>query len=166
MKKTKLIEGWGVNDVDYPVHKVEKVNGKKKIVWTCPYYVDWVQILCRSLSKNFQHNNPTYIDCTVCTEWKYLSNFIKWVDSQPNRGWENCQLDKDFLIEGNKHYSPDTCVYIQQGLNLFIGSSAKSRGSYMLGVSAIPRSKVNPYQAQCSNPFTLQKEYLGYFQLN
>lgn len=154
-KKTKLIEGWGVNDAQYAVYKYEKVNGKSKIVWTCPYYADWVSLLQRCISKKVHERRPTYKDCSVCEEWKYFSNFIKWVDSQPNRNWMSCELDKDILINGDKHYSPETCIYIPTSLNTFIKYNPNSRGSYMLGVNAIlPHNKLNPYQARCRNPFT------------
>ena len=46
-KKDKLVFGWGINDVDYAVHRTEVVNGKHKIVWTCPYYRKWVSIIAR-----------------------------------------------------------------------------------------------------------------------
>lgn len=161
-KKNKLVYGWGTNDVDYNVYKTEVADGKKKTVWTCPYYKKWCHMLERCFSAKSQEKYPTYGDCTVCEEWRYLSNFIKWVDSQPNRDWENCDLDKDFLIQGNKHYSPDTCVFIEESLNNFITDNSKNRGKYMIGVSGRGSNK-NPYQAQCNNPTTGKKEYLGMF---
>ena len=39
--KTKLVYGVGINDADYVLTKQEKVNGKWKIVWSCPYYERW-----------------------------------------------------------------------------------------------------------------------------
>lgn len=161
--KTKLIQGWGINDVMYEVCKVEKVDGKKKIVWTCPYYKDWKGILQRCISKNFHENNPTYTKCSVCEDWKYLSNFIKWVDEQPNRDWQDCQLDKDLLVEGNKHYSPETCIYIPRSLNSFITDAARCRGKHMIGVNVCASSKRNPFMAQCCNYFIGKQEYLGLY---
>lgn len=163
MRKTKLVQGWGINDVTYKVYKYVKANGKKKRVWTCPYYKDWVSILQRCISKKVHERQPTYIGCTVCEDWKYLSNFIKWVDSQPNKDWQNGQLDKDLLVEGNRHYSPETCVYIPRSLNMFIIDRSKKRGGYMVGVVVEKHSKVNTYRAKCRNPFTLQQEHLGLF---
>jgi hypothetical protein len=167
--KDKLVYGWGINDVDYRiVENVElpKVNGKRcqRQVWTCPYYDDWKKMLLRCLHPKEHQRRPTYKDCTVESEWKYLSNFVKWVDFQPNKGWKDCQLDKDFLIEGNKHYGPETCVYIPRALNLFIVNRANHRGDYMLGVHYDPKhSKKNPFSAQCSNPFIKTSSNIGLF---
>lgn len=164
-KKNGLVEGWGINDVDYDVTRSEVVNGKKKTVWTCPYYRDWKRVLRFCLNPLVKRNKHTYKHCTVCEEWKYLSNFIKWVDSQPNKDWENCSLDKDFLVKGNKHYSPSTCVYIDSSLNNFLTDCRKSRGNYLIGVSKEKKNKVNPYKASCRNPLdkSHKARYIGVF---
>lgn len=161
-KKTKLVYGWGVNDVDYCVSGYTKIDGKRVRTWECPYYKDWNDMLCRGSSQRLKKNRPTYETCTICEEWKYLSNFIKWVDSQPNKDWQNCCLDKDLLGE-TKEYQPNNCSYISKGLNSFIIDSKKSRGSLFIGVALFPKNKKNPYQAYCSNPFTRKQEHLGYF---
>lgn len=161
--ESKVIYGWGINDVPYHVNVVQYVKGERKILWTCPYYMDWKSMIQRCHSEKYQQNKPTYIGCTICEEWKHLSNFIKWVDSQPNRNWQNCSLDKDFLVEGNKHYSPETCVYIPRTLNSFTVRSEKFKGDYMLGVS-ISDSIKSPYQVKCSNPFSNKNQYLGIFE--
>lgn len=163
-RKTKLINGWGINDVDYYVTKRGNLDIKRKITWTCPYYEDWRQIILRCHSKKFKEKHPNYRDCTVCDDWKYFSNFIKWVDLQPNRDWQNCEIDKDLLIEGNKHYSPDICVYIPTSLNLFITNRKNDRGALMLGVTRYTRANKNTYKAQCSNPLTGKQEHLGLFK--
>jgi hypothetical protein len=54
-KKNKLLYGWGVVDVDYNVTKSEILNGKRKRVWICPYYLKWREILRRCLCPK----NPT-----------------------------------------------------------------------------------------------------------
>ena len=160
--KNKLVYGWGVNDVDYEVTKHEVVNGKKKCVWMCPYYNKWIHILARCFCTKYQESYPTYKGCTISEEWKHLSGFIKWVDSQPNRDWINCESDKDFLSIGNKHYSPETVVFVSKKVNSFIIDCGKSRGDYMIGVCYKPsESKKNPYKANCSNPFVDKQEYLG-----
>lgn len=161
-KKTKLIQGFGVNDVDYKVTDHAIVGGKEKIIWTCPYYIDWSSIINRCVNLKHQEKQPTYKDCTIDPDWKYLSNYIKFVDSQPNRDWVNCVPDKDLLFIGNKNYAPDTVVYLPRVVNNFTTDRCNDRGAFMLGVSRIP-SKKKPYQANCSNPFTRKCEYLGTF---
>ena len=155
----KLIKGWGVNDVDYTTNKCTTVGGKNKRVWICPYYLKWVSMIGRC----YTDDRPTYRDCTITEDWKYLSNFIKWVDSQPNRDWENCDLDKDFIVNSNKQYSPETCVFIPNRVNGFIRDKSNARGMYMLGVCYDEKSKKRPYKSCCGNPFTGKQEYLGVF---
>lgn len=163
-KKNKLIFGWGVNDVDYSVTRSEVVNGKKKIVWICPYYRKWLGILTRCFCPKYQERQPTYKGCTVSEDWKYLSDFIKWVDSQPNRDWMDCEADKDFLSANNKHYSSDTVVFIPAKVNLFIIDRGNGRGNCMIGVcNKHYNSKKSPYEAQCRNPFNGERGYIGVF---
>ena len=157
------VYGWGINDVKYNTHESSPIEGKWKILKRCPYYMDWVTMIYRCYDAKHKEKNPAYMGCTICDEWKYLSNFIKWVDIQPNRDWQNCVPDKDFLIEGNKHYSPETVVYIPSSLNSFITAKNKARGKYMLGVRRNSHSKKNPFMSECSNPFTKKCDYLGSF---
>lgn len=161
--KQKLTFGWGVNDVNYTTQSFKVINGKRKQTWICPYYADWRCIIQRCFDNKLHKRLPTYEYCTVTEDWKYLSNFIRWVDSQPNKNWMNCQPDKDLLLSGNKHYSPETVVYISRYLNLFMLDSGKTRGVYMLGVTPTLNNKKNPYQAQCCDPLRLNKKYLGTF---
>ena len=37
VKSQKLVHGVGVNDADYNVTKRERVNGKWKTTWICPF---------------------------------------------------------------------------------------------------------------------------------
>lgn len=162
-KKNKLIYGWGVNDVDYSVYRTEVVDGKQKVVWRSPYYGKWKSMLERCFCPKYQEKYPTYEGCTICNEWKYLSKFIKWVDSQPNRDWGDCELDKDFLISGNKHYSPETVVFVSKKVNCFITDRGNGRGDCMVGVSYYANRKKNSYLARCSNSFGGNR-YIGHYQ--
>lgn len=160
---TRLVKGWGINDVDYPVTKESVVAGKRSHVWVCPYYTDWVGMLTRVFCEKYQKKRPTYKGCTIYPEWKYFSNFIKWVDSQPNKDWINCELDKDFLSKSNKHYGPDTVVYISSKLNAFTYHPSNTTEGLMIGVKFNPDKRVRPYQARCNNPHTGKREHLGYY---
>ena len=158
MPKNKLIYGIGVNDSDYPITQYAKVNGKQKFIWKCPFYTIWANMLKRCYLESYLTKYPTYRDCTVCDEWLVFSTFKDWMEKQ---SWQGRQLDKDLLSQGSKIYSPDTCVFVDVGINNFIVDNAKARGKYLLGVSWFkPRSK---FKATCSNPFTGKNEHLGYF---
>lgn len=163
------VEGFGINDVNYNIREYKypiAADGKRqqKFIVECPYYRKWRDMLKRCYNKTYLKRFPTYQGCTVCEEWRYLSNFIEWVDKQPNKDWERCHLDKDFLIQDNKLYSPETVVFIHGKINTFIINRRRDRGNYMLGVCCISKAnKVNPYQAQCMDPFGKNQRHVGYY---
>ena len=160
--KFKLVYGVGINDADYVVQKWEtiKVNGKQKqkMVWVCPYYRVWLSMLERCYYAKYQETHPTYKGCSVSEEWLTFSVFKMWMEEQD---WCGKQLDKDLLLEGNKVYSKETCVFITHSVNTFTTDCRASRGEWLIGVN---RSKgMNKFRSQCRNPFTKKKEHLGYF---
>ncbi len=163
MRKRQMLYNWGVNNADYSVTKTGYVNGKRKIIWMCPIYKDWCSILERCFCIKTQTKRPTYMNCTICEEWKYFMNFRDWVlNVQPNENWQNCEPDKDVLYVGNKIYSPDTVIYVSSDVNKFPTTRENYRGDLFIGVSPVV-SRKNPFQASCSNPFTSKLEYIGVF---
>lgn len=158
----KLVHGVGINDADYRVtirQELSKVGGKRKqkLIWICPYYRKWSNMLERCYSKIRHNIEPSYIGCVVCEDWKYFSNFKKWVDSQPNTDWQNCELDKDLLSPENKIYSPDTCVFTSRKINQFLVYKKRNNGVMLLGVSP----KDGRFQAHCSDTIMGRPVYLG-----
>jgi hypothetical protein len=163
--KPKLVYGAGINDVGYNVTESVELprnsgKRKRKILSVCPYYRKWVKILERCYSKSYQVKKPTYVGCTVDPEWLYFSNFKKWVDSQPNKDWQNSELDKDLLMTGCKVYSPDSCCFIPQRLNSFLTTSKASRGECLIGVSKYH----NKFRACCSDMTGGSINYIGLFK--
>jgi hypothetical protein len=154
----KPVYGVGINDSDYVTERKEKVNGKWKVLWKCPYYCRWRDMLARCYSEKYQERYPTYKGCTVIDEWLLFSNFKRWMEKQD---WEGKDLDKDLLVEGNKVYSPETCVFVPQLVNSFLIDCGAIRGEYPIGVSW--RKALSKLQAYCRNPFTKKLEHLGYF---
>lgn len=156
--KGKLICGVGINDSDYTLHKFGIVGGSKKRIWICPYYQSWHGIFLRCYSEDYLSRRPTYVGCSVHPDWHKFSVFKEWMERQP---WEGNALDKDLLVTGNKIYGPDTCVFIPQALNNFLGDCGRSRGKYPIGVSLHKRTRT--LRADCNNPFTHKAESLGHF---
>jgi len=72
-------------------------------------YVSWHGMLQRCYSEAFKTKSPTYRLCTVCEKWHNFQNFAQWFDLHGEKG---LQLDKDILVEGNKIYSPETCIFV------------------------------------------------------
>jgi len=162
MAAKKLVYGVGINDADYVVEQKRTIiiNGvkKEKLVWYCPYYRTWKSILERCFSIKFQERRPTYKGCSVSEEWLTFTNFKGWMERQD---FEGKQLDKDLLVEGNKVYSKDTCVFVTQVVNSFTNDCRAVRGQWLIGVYWNKRD--SKFQAQCRNPFTKKLENLGYF---
>jgi len=156
--KKRLLYGMGINDADYKLSYGEVINNKRKMLWRCPFYVSWTAMLRRCYSQRFHEKNPTYSGCSVCDEWLTFSKFKLWMETQD---WQDKQLDKDILTQGNKIYSPQTCVFVSGQLNLFMLSNDKTRGKYPIG--ACWRMDIKKFAAHGKNPFTKKLEYLGSF---
>lgn len=107
---TRLVQGVGVNDADYPVRP--RLSGES----FCPFYKRWSDMLKRCYSVKSKETRPTYSECTVCDEWLTFSNFKAWMEKQD---WEGKQLDKDILVEGNTVYSPESCIFVPMKVNNF-----------------------------------------------
>jgi len=151
-KKNKLVYGWGVNDADYAVY-TRLPNG---LYDKCPYYSTWKKMLERVFDTKYHAQFPTYIGTSVCDEWKYFMNFRAWMMAQD---WRNKQLDKDIVVPGNKHYSPETCAFVDGQINSLLLDRAAGRGKYPIGVSYYKRNK--KYQA--SMKMNGKSRNLGYF---
>lgn len=157
-KKEKKVYGIGINDSPDPVQKYGKINGTWKRVWVCPHYIVWKSILERCYSEPRLKRQPKYRGCSVCDDWIYFMAFKAWMMSQD---WEGKELDKDILIEGNKVYSPETCRFVDNGVNLFLTDSGATRGKWPIGVSL--NKGAGKFEAKCRNPFTKKLEHLGHF---
>ena len=159
----KLVFGVGVNDLPYRTQVWEWVteNGGKRIrkcVFTCKYYTVWKGMLERCYSQKYLESRPSYIGTSVCNEWVYASEFKKWMEQQDSQ--DKC-LDKDIVVPRSKLYSPETCAFVLQATNSFVTASNASRGDYPIGVYLF--KETGKYKAQCGNPFTREREHLGYF---
>lgn len=148
--KRKTVYGVGINDADYVV--MQNVNGKQKL---CPFYQKWKSMLNRCYSSKYQENFPTYINCSTCKEWLTFSNFKKWMIKQE---WQGSDLDKDIKIQGNKLYSPETCLFVPQEINKLLTDSKAIRGSLPQGV----HKKRDKYASQCNK--NGKRIHLGYFE--
>lgn len=126
ISKRRLVFGVGVNDANYIVNP--KVNGKTLF---CPFYSTWNSMIRRCYSTKYHENKPTYKGCSVCDEWLTFSNFKSWMEKQD---WQGKHLDKDIIINGNKIYSPEFCIFVSAEINSLLVKSDSRRGLYKLGV--------------------------------
>lgn len=118
----------------------------------------WTNMLLRCYDKSTAHKHPTYIGCTVCSEWHYLSNFKRWFEDSANGYREGYHLDKDILHKGNKIYSPLTCCFIPIEINSLIVNRQRFRGKCPIGI----QPKDGGYEvAMCSSGE--RKRYIGFY---
>lgn len=119
-------------------------NGKHTSI-----YDTWRGILTRCYSEKWLEKHPTYIGCTICEEWLNFQNFAKWYDDNYYEvEGERIQIDKDILIKGNKLYSPETCIFVPERINLLFVFKSKE-GKLPMGVTF--SKKHNKYRVSCSN---------------
>lgn len=142
MGKKKLICGVGINDLC----SESRINGKRSIAYHC-----WNDMIRRCYGDQTKY--PSYVGCTVCSEWHLYSNFKKWFEANYLEGYH---LDKDILFEGNKTYSSETCLFVPVYLNILLVSRGNYRGDLPIGiVSSSPDTKTGKksttYRAYCSN---------------
>lgn len=95
----------------------------------------WYGMLMRCYSENFHKKSPSYVGCTVCDEWLSFQVFAKWYDENFYLiEGQKMHLDKDILVKGNKHYSPETCVFVPNKINSLFTKSNAIRGDLPIGV--------------------------------
>jgi len=99
-------------------------------------YSVWKEMIRRCYNNKFQILQPSYIGCTVCDEWHNFQVFAKWFDENYYEIKKvKTELDKDILIKHNKIYSPETCVFVPQRINVLFTKNNAARGKYPIGVS-------------------------------
>lgn len=93
-----------------------------------PAYISWLHILERCYNEPQKHKHPAYYGiATVCDEWLNYQNYAKWhYENYYSIDGERIHIDKDILIKGNKVYSPETCIFVPQRINMIFMSKQKS----------------------------------------
>ena len=148
-----MLYGIGINDAGYKV--ATKVNGKQK---TCPIYALWRTVLERCYNERFQKNNTKYIGCSVAKEWHTFSVFRSWVLKQDKGPGD--RLNKDLLVQGNKVYSPETCLFVSSRIHSFTATRSTTRTETPVGVKWIEDS--GKFRAICYDGVSTNK-YLGMY---
>ena len=149
LARRSLVFGVGINDADYmSSYTVDGVRVR------CPFYVKWKGMLERAYCDTYKAKWPTYAECTVDERWHIFSAFKLWMNKQE---WAGKDLDKDILIPGNKHYSPDTCCFVSKEINSLIKGKFSKRSSLPAGVY-LTRGR---YQSTIYR--NSRNESLGYF---
>lgn len=106
----------GVGFIGDGKHK-SRINGKNSKA-----YQVWKSMIFRCYCKKAQVKSPSYIGCSVTKEWHNFQVFAKWFYQNHIEGY---QIDKDIKVEGNRVYSPDTCLFVSVADNV-----AKANAKY------------------------------------
>jgi hypothetical protein len=143
-----------VNDANYAVNWTNADGSRGR----CPIYATWKDMIRRCLDEKHKQKYPCYKYASVCTDWLNFMSFHNWASKQDYRG---NQLDKDLLVLGNLHYSPETCLFLPPRINSFI-TDRKVSGSNLTG--AVWHKVHLKFMASCRDPFNGGQVHLGYFE--
>lgn len=106
------------------------------------------------------YSKDSYDDCSVCDDWVYFTKFKAWMEQQE---WEGKELDKDLMLGSLMMYSPETCTFVDKGVNSFLLVRGNSRGVHPVGV-CYDKSRAL-YQSHCNVIFNgvRKRKNLGRF---
>lgn len=124
-------------------------------------YASWVNMLKRCYNESVKSKHPTYLGCSVDSEWHNYQNFHAWYESMDKHGRSDMELDKDILFYGNKIYSKENCLLVTPKINSFTTDAGAIRGEWPIGVTW--HKTKNKFFAQCWSPHTKKQEQLGGF---
>lgn len=132
----------------YEAHDENGINTKP--------YDTWTNMIERCYSEKTRHKHMAYIDCTVCEEWLNYQTFAKWYEENYYEiTTERMHIDKDILMKDNKVYSPSTCMFVPQRINMiFMKKNREVDADLPTGI----RRCVGGYQT------TYNGEYIGIFK--
>ena len=106
-----------------------------------------------------RHKN--YLDCSISENFLDYQFFAHWCHNQIGWNEDNWHLDKDLIVEGNKEYHEDRCVFVPRIINTAFNQESKPRTNGLpLGV--IHDTNWDKYRAHCG-AYGVQ-EYLGVFK--
>ena len=121
-------------------------------------YKVWRNMLERCYSPRYQSRYPTYIGCSVHSDWHDFQVFAEWFLNHDyvDLGY---QLDKDLLFPKNKMYESSKCCLVPRQINSLLLDNRASRGELPQGVCLKKRD--NTYMA--SLRLSGVNTHLGYF---
>lgn len=100
---------------------------------------------------------------TVCDDWLCFDNFLN--DLQNIKGFDyekyingKIQLDKDLIINGNKIYSKETCMFISESINK---QNQPSRKKNFKAISPDGNVYIYNNQNECARNFNLTARTIG-----
>lgn len=84
-----------------------------------PSFGAWTNMIKRCYAEHLRHKHLAYTNCTMCDEWHNYQNFRSWYDTNYYDIREGrMHIDKDVMVKDNKVYSPETCIFLPQRINM------------------------------------------------
>lgn len=111
-----------------------------------PAYLSWRHLLERCYDESQKHKHPAYYGiATVCDDWLCYQNYADWYykNYYDIGDGKRMHIDKDILVKGNKVYSPETCIFVPQRINMLFVIRKSKRGDLPCGVSENPSGNYN-----------------------
>ena len=106
------------------------VNKRKDKSYEC-----WRGMIKRCYNENSRNKYRTYEGCIVCDEWHNFSTFREWYyKNYYELEDEKVCLDKDLLVLGNKIYSPETCCFLPNSINVALTYKQRTNNKLPIGV--------------------------------
>lgn len=125
-------------------------------------YQIWQDIKKRcKVGGKLQQVQPTYIGCSMSEEFCNFYFFAEWCQTQVGYGLNKYQIDKDILINGNKEYCKENCVFVPQALNKFAAPRNRSTNGCPQGVHPYLHQKTAKFVAEIA--IDGKGKFLGYF---
>ena len=111
------------NPYDKTVYDIAYLGDGDYKVWVDNHKTDtygvWHDMVERCYNEKTRHAHMAYKDCTVCNEWLNYQTFCKWYyENYYSTGEGRMHLDKDILVKNNRIYSPETCIFVPQRINM------------------------------------------------
>lgn len=146
-KFTKCICGVG-----YIGNTSSSLNNKPK-----KSYKKWLNMVHRCYDNSFK----AYEDKYVCNEWLCFENFEKWFDENYYEIENEVMcLDKDILVKGNKVYSPNTCIFVPNSINILFTNLKNENRDSLIGTHY--SKEKDSYIAYCN--INGETTYIGIFK--
>ena len=128
-------------------------------------YKIWSEMLRRCYSEKLQIKQPAYIGCTVCDEWHNYQNFADWYDKNYyDIGEGRMHLDKDIIHKGNRVYSPDSCLFVPQRINMIFMHKGKE-SDLPTGISETATGYMASYNTRYLGTYKILDEALKYYMI-
>ena len=147
------VSGVGILGDKYPT--IYYNSDGKKI--NLKHYEAWSGMLKRCYNQNYQERHPTYKGCTTSDNFKSYTYFYEWCERQIGFDYYDWCLDKDILVKGNRVYSPETCCFVPNEINLLFKKDKNSK--YNPGVFYDKRN--NKYRSRIT--FNGKGKHIGYY---